>query len=275
MLRWLMSPSSRFSILTLIILGLVVGVTGTVFTLVTVEATGSNAFCLNCHEMQTVYDEYTKSSHYTNSSGVNAACADCHLPHHYPEKLIVKTLRLAEVWYHLRGTINSVQKFEDKRSTLAASVWKELAQNDAAPCRACHDAQRMNQAEQSQHARKAHARARRTARVCIDCHIGLAHNLPPMTQLPEAQAAGDDAPVVCNGCHADFSLALADNHPAVSEPVLKKCFVCHVPGIGARAKNSYFVFLHASHKQRLSCVACHEANALQGMKLRGYSPPAP
>ena len=40
------------------------------------QVTSTNEFCIGCHEMRdNVYDEYTKSVHYKNASGVRAGCA--------------------------------------------------------------------------------------------------------------------------------------------------------------------------------------------------------
>ncbi len=51
-----------------------------------VEATNSLGFCTSCHEMDTVYEEYKKSVHYQNQSGVRAICPDCHVPKEWVPK---------------------------------------------------------------------------------------------------------------------------------------------------------------------------------------------
>ena len=43
------------------------------------------AACANCHIMQEHYDSWVKSSHRKA-----ATCNDCHVPHRFPEKYIVK-----------------------------------------------------------------------------------------------------------------------------------------------------------------------------------------
>ena len=45
-----------------------------------VEETNSLAFCISCHEMTPVYEEYKASVHYKNAAGVRAICSDCHVP---------------------------------------------------------------------------------------------------------------------------------------------------------------------------------------------------
>lgn len=45
------------------------------------EATNTLGFCISCHEMEeTVYQEYKKTVHYQNRTGVRATCSDCHVP---------------------------------------------------------------------------------------------------------------------------------------------------------------------------------------------------
>ena len=40
----------------------------------------SSEYCAGCHEMETVYEGWKQSSHYTNASGTVTECIDCHLP---------------------------------------------------------------------------------------------------------------------------------------------------------------------------------------------------
>ena len=80
-------PTPKFSILSRkVILGTTLGA-ALFFMLVGVifwggfntamEATNTLDFCISCHEMEeNVYREYTKTIHYTNRSGVRAACSD-------------------------------------------------------------------------------------------------------------------------------------------------------------------------------------------------------
>lgn len=45
------------------------------------------AACVNCHIMRDVYDAWNRGSH-----KAVATCNDCHIPHTFPEKYIVKAL---------------------------------------------------------------------------------------------------------------------------------------------------------------------------------------
>ena len=91
-LRWLFSPSARWSVFALVLVGLVIGAVGVIGTQVAVAVTGTSDFCgTTCHSHEKfIYPDHKLSAHYANRTGVRAACTDCHVPHSYPAKLIVK-----------------------------------------------------------------------------------------------------------------------------------------------------------------------------------------
>jgi trimethylamine-N-oxide reductase cytochrome c-type subunit TorC len=96
--RRLSTPSARWSVLALIVVGLLFGVGGTIGTQLMVAATGTNEFCGGaCHSMQWVAQEYAQSAHHTNRTGVQATCHDCHIPERYPDLL----------WYKARAGITT------------------------------------------------------------------------------------------------------------------------------------------------------------------------
>ncbi|MBM3392672.1 MAG: Denitrification system component NirT, partial [Betaproteobacteria bacterium] len=69
----LRAPSAKYSLVTLLVVGFVAGIVfwGGFHTVV--EATNTEAFCIGCHEMrENVYEEYKKTIHYTNRTGVRA-----------------------------------------------------------------------------------------------------------------------------------------------------------------------------------------------------------
>ena len=71
--RALTSPSARWSILALLLVGALGGAAAVVSTQVMVSATGSDEFCGGaCHSMQWVAAEHKASSHGVNSKGVSA-----------------------------------------------------------------------------------------------------------------------------------------------------------------------------------------------------------
>lgn len=145
------------------------------------EITNTEKFCISCHEMKdTVYQEYKKSSHYNPVSGVSASCPDCHVPKQYIPKLARKIAASTEVWHSIIGTINTPVKFEKHRAKMAERVWTKMKATDSRECRNCHSEARMNLAKQSKRARKKHdiEYMRKKNKTCIDCHKGIAHNMP-------------------------------------------------------------------------------------------------
>jgi cytochrome c-type protein NapC len=72
------------------------------------EFTNTEQFCISCHEMEAnVYEELTRTVHYSNRSGVRATCSDCHVPHEWTNKIARKMQASKEVWGHIFGTIDT------------------------------------------------------------------------------------------------------------------------------------------------------------------------
>ena len=143
------------------------------------ESTNTTAFCISCHEMQsTVYVEYQKSPHYTNRSGVRAGCPDCHVPKEFGPKLLRKMQASLELFHHFRGTIDTPEKFEEKRGEMAERVWASMKANDSHECRNCHSWEAMDPHKQTQRAQEKMVEGRKAGQTCIECHKGIAHTLP-------------------------------------------------------------------------------------------------
>jgi len=192
--RWLFSPSARWSVFALVAVGLVIGALGVIGTGVMVAATGTSEFCgTTCHShQQFVYPEHQQSVHYNNRTGVRASCTDCHVPHHYPAKLIYKAKAgMRDAWAELRGTISTREKFDRERWRLANEVWDEMRENNSANCRACHNPEAMSSQKQSEDAQKQHKKFAAGKATCIDCHTGVAHEEPeePKESAKPAEAA--------------------------------------------------------------------------------------
>ncbi|MDH3948505.1 MAG: NapC/NirT family cytochrome c, partial [Gammaproteobacteria bacterium] len=91
------------------------------------EATNTLEFCISCHEMEaTVYQEYKHSVHYSNPSGVQATCPDCHVPREWTPKVIRKIQASNELFHWIIGSIDTPEKFEAKRLQLARHVWQAM-----------------------------------------------------------------------------------------------------------------------------------------------------
>jgi cytochrome c-type protein NapC len=90
-----------------------------------------------------------------------------------------------EVWGHIFGTISTREKFLEERLVLAQHEWARLKANDSLECRNCHSEVSMDFTRQSQRAVEAHERFLVSGeKTCIDCHKGIAHRLPDMSDVP-------------------------------------------------------------------------------------------
>lgn len=140
------------------------------------EATNTLEFCISCHEMEeNVYQEYNKTIHYTNRAGVRATCSDCHVPRPWVHKVVRKIQASNEVLHKMLGTIDTPEKFDNKRLHLAQNVWRTMKETDSRECRNCHDFATMNPESQKGRAKKQHINAMTDGNTCIDCHKGIAH----------------------------------------------------------------------------------------------------
>ena len=141
------------------------------------EATNSLDFCISCHEMEeNVYQEYRKTVHFTNRSGVRATCSDCHVPDPWVHKVVRKIQASNEVLHKVLGTIDTPEKFDAKRLQLAKNVWKAMKKTDSRECRNCHDFGTMNPKDQKPRSRGQHINGMEAGNTCIDCHKGIAHS---------------------------------------------------------------------------------------------------
>ncbi|MBM3950697.1 MAG: hypothetical protein FJ311_04500, partial [Rhodospirillales bacterium] len=140
------------------------------------EATNTLGFCKSCHEMRTmVFAEYSLTGHYENRTGVRATCSDCHVPDPWVYKFVRKVQATNELYHWALGSIDTPEKFEAKRLTLAKNVWQSMKATDSRECRNCHSWEGMSTANQKPRAAKQHADARKEGATCIDCHKGVAH----------------------------------------------------------------------------------------------------
>lgn len=140
------------------------------------EATNTLEFCISCHEMENnVYKEYQQTIHYTNRAGVQATCSDCHVPDPWVHKVVRKIQASNEIVHKVLGSIDTPEKFDEKRLKMAKNVWRTMKQTDSRECRNCHDFSTMNPESQKSRARKQHLNAMKNGSTCIDCHKGIAH----------------------------------------------------------------------------------------------------
>lgn len=175
----LKKPSARYSLGGLLIVGFAVGIIFWGGFNTVMEWTNTEKFCISCHEMyDNVYTEYKETIHYNNRTGVRAVCSDCHVPQEWGPKMIRKIQASREVWGKITGTINTPEKFEAKRLTLARREWKRMLANDSLECRNCHSFESMDKEKQATRASRQHEMAIEDGLTCIACHQGIAHHLP-------------------------------------------------------------------------------------------------
>ena len=224
MIAWvwtiLTTPAATLSLAFLTLGGFVGGVMFWGAFNTALELTNTETFCVSCHEMKdNVYQELTNTVHFTNRSGVRASCPDCHVPHEWTDKIARKMQASKEVWGKIFGTINTREKFLDMRLELAKHEWARLKANDSLECRNCHSAVAMDFTKQTQRAANIHSKFLLPGKAtCIDCHKGIAHELPNMEgvdpgwKMPK-ELEGEELPAASNvDALDDLRRAVADAH---------------------------------------------------------------
>ena len=165
--------------LTLLVIGVFVGIILWGGFNTAMEETNSEKFCISCHEMEVnVYEEYRDTIHYTNRTGVRATCPDCHVPKAWVHKFVRKIQATNELYHHFLGSIDTPEKFDARRFQLAGNVWRTMKSTDSRECRNCHDFPSMDYDKQEPRSAERHEQAEEEGLTCIDCHKGIAHSLP-------------------------------------------------------------------------------------------------
>ena len=148
-------------------------------TNIVLHKSSETEFCISCHSMKIPYDDYIKSSHYTNKHGVSAQCKDCHINEQSNiEYFTAKLGGIKDIWFEATGKIDTKEKYEEHRMEMAQNVWKQMKANNSATCRSCHSYAKMNFEKMSSRAKQQMQIAARKNQSCIDCHKGIAHTLP-------------------------------------------------------------------------------------------------
>ncbi len=192
LMQTLRSPSSRYGLGTLLVVGFIVGVVFWGGFNWGMELTNTETFCITCHEMEVnVYEEYQNTVHYNNRTGVRATCPDCHVPKEWNHKFVRKIIATNELFHHFLGSVDTPEKFEAKRLGLAQRVWRTMEKNDSRECRNCHDYDSMDYVAQQRRAVKGHIKGFDEGETCIDCHKGIAHTLPAMYEEDPSAVVGN------------------------------------------------------------------------------------
>ena len=177
----LKKPSVSYSLGSLLVAGFILGIIFWGGFNWAMEMTNNEEFCISCHEMRdNVYQEYRDTIHYANRTGVRATCPDCHVPKEWVHKVIRKIKASNELYHKAMGTIDTREKFLEHRKELAGHVWAVMKKTDSRECRNCHNFDYMDFGEQGRRAIKQHTEGLDQGKTCIDCHKGIAHQLPDM-----------------------------------------------------------------------------------------------
>ena len=122
-------------------------------------------------------DHFQRSKHRSNTKGVIASCADCHIPttNWFIETYTHVTSGARDVFMELTHNFKDPKIWEAHRTKLTQEVQAKLHAQDSVTCRSCHDANAINPA--SENGRTSHAMLKQGGVTCVDCHTNLVH--PP------------------------------------------------------------------------------------------------
>ncbi|WP_028025390.1 pentaheme c-type cytochrome TorC [Enterovibrio calviensis] len=181
LLQKLMKPSRKYPIIALVLIGAIIAIAGVVTMNKTFEVFSTTEFCTSCHTMQQNYEEYKQSVHFSNAKGIRAECVDCHQPKDFVGKVTRKMGAVTDLYHHfITGKIDTPEKFEEHRLELAQKVWDRMADENYKTCTTCHSYDAMDHSKQSVQAMKEMIPAAKENMACVECHKGIAHELPNM-----------------------------------------------------------------------------------------------
>ncbi|RWX56464.1 cytochrome c-type protein NapC [Photobacterium chitinilyticum] len=184
--KWFRKPS-HFAIGSILTVGIVMGIVFWGGFNTAMEMSNQEDFCISCHEMENnVYQEYVGTIHYNNRSGVRATCPDCHVPKEWVPKMVRKIQASKELYAKAFGIVDTPKKFEEHRFEMASREWERMKANDSQECRNCHNFEYMDLTTQKPVASKIHNEAEDEGKTCIDCHKGIAHQLPKDHKIEKA-----------------------------------------------------------------------------------------
>lgn len=176
---WLRKPKNC-SLRNLLGVGMVLGIVVWGGLNTAMEYTNRAEFCTSCHEMTIPYEELKKTVHYKNRTGTTVNCSDCHVassktPTDYIFKSLQKLMAARDVIGKVSGVVDTPEKFDAHRLTMAKRVWERMKDRDSKECRNCHDFKTMDPEKQKDRSVVKHEGAIEDGKTCIDCHKGIAH----------------------------------------------------------------------------------------------------
>lgn len=137
-------------------------------------------FCLSCHSMSYVYEEFKQSKHYTNASGVRPECGQCHVARRFFPAMWDHVMGTHDLIAELSNDWGTVEKFDAGRSRMAERARLKMLAEDSHTCRECHKMEAI--APTRKRGQRAHDDAVAKGRSnCIACHYNLVHKEAPLT----------------------------------------------------------------------------------------------
>ena len=108
------------------------------------------------------------------------------MPKEWVHKIVRKIQASNELYHHfITKEIDTPEKFEAKRMHLAQNVWDTMKKTNSRECRNCHHFESMNLDKQEERSAERHdphvwevMDGLDPTKTCIDCHKGIAHQLP-------------------------------------------------------------------------------------------------
>lgn len=179
-----MSKAKKRTLLTAITF-MAIGAGALFGTQYVMHKTSSPEFCVSCHSMSFPQEEWEASVHFSNQKGIRANCADCHVPSSGLHYVKAKVFALKDVWYEVTGKIPDRETYEKHRYEMAKKVWDDMKATNSETCHSCHSLEAMEISAQSKSAQTMHELAKSDGQTCIDCHKGIAHFLPEITEETE------------------------------------------------------------------------------------------
>lgn len=178
LLNWFSRPSTRYGWGIIFLAGAAFFAVFWAGFNTVVQATNSTEFCVSCHSMHANYEEYKRTIHYSNRSGVRVECADCHVPKDFFPKMRAKVIAVKDIYHEIVGTVDTPEKFEARRLQMAEAVWAKMETTQSRECRTCHAFESMDFDEQGRRSSRRHEEAAAEGKHCIQCHQGIVHRLP-------------------------------------------------------------------------------------------------
>jgi Nitrate/TMAO reductases, membrane-bound tetraheme cytochrome c subunit len=175
-----LKPAVRIGLGVLVTGGFIAGVLAWQGFNTAMEATNKEEFCLSCH---TMHDNLLPELQKTCTGTTAPACARAaRLPraarlHRQDGAQDAGEPRGAGP---AAGTIDTREKFKEHRIVLAQREWKRFSANGSKECRACHDYKDMDFDKMRPASQVAMRKAAERNQSCVDCHKGVAHQLPEM-----------------------------------------------------------------------------------------------